>query len=78
MATLRGIEGAPCYGGARNPEGKAFVFGLAARGRMGAAVLSDGSLRLIDAEECCEIAEIAAVRPSGGEGVHVEWIIKEG
>lgn len=45
---------------------------------MGAAVLSDGSLRLIDAEECCEIAEIAAVRPSGGEGVHVEWIIKEG
>eukprot|EP00966_Prymnesium_polylepis_P029431 683825-Prymnesium_polylepis.1 len=54
------MEGGRAFGGERNPEARAYVFGLAARGRMCAATLSDGSLRLIDAEQCCEIAFIGA------------------
>lgn len=39
------------YGGpARNPEGRAYVFSLASRGRMLAAALSDGTCRLLDAQ----------------------------
>ena len=62
--TLDAVDGAAVFGGDRNPDANAFVFGMAARGRMCAATLSDGTLRLVDAEECVEIAVIAAVRPS--------------
>jgi len=59
--SLAAVEGAAAFGGeARNPDAKAFIFALAARGRMCAVTLSDGSLRLIDAEECRELAALAA------------------
>ena len=43
------------FGGVdRNPAGLAYVFSLAARGRVLAATLSDGTCRLLDAETCKE------------------------
>lgn len=48
--------GAEVWGGsARNPDSKAFIFGVAARGRLAGAVLSDGTLRLVDAQECKQL-----------------------
>lgn len=49
--TLEPHEAGIAYGGlARNPERRAFVFGLASRGRVLAAALSDGTCRLLDAQ----------------------------
>lgn len=44
------------FGGNRNPSGLAYVFGMASRGRVIAATLSDGTCRLIDAQTCKEHA----------------------
>ena len=49
----------PCRtGGLRNPDRKAFVFSIAARGRILSAALSDGSLRLLDSETLQELATL--------------------
>lgn len=58
---LRAVVGGITFGGPeRNPENKAYVFGLAARGRLAGAVLSDGTVRLIDAEDCKECTALPA------------------
>ena len=49
---LEAAEGSERFGGERNPAGKTFVFSLASRGRLAGAALSDGTVRLIDSEEC--------------------------
>ena len=50
---------AEAFGGAsRNPTGLAYVFSLAARGRVLATTLSDGTCRLLDALTCREVAKL--------------------
>lgn len=49
--TFATTEGGFIFGGPnRNPEGKAFVFSLVARGRALCAALSDGTVRLLDSQ----------------------------
>lgn len=43
-------ESGVAFGGTRNPEGRAYVFSVAARGRVLSASLSDGTCRLLDAQ----------------------------
>lgn len=43
------------FGGARNPDRQSFVFGVASRGRVLAAALSDGTCRLLDAQSLAPI-----------------------
>ena len=40
----------------RNPDARAYVFGMASRGRVLAAAVSDGTVRLLDAQTCKEHA----------------------
>ena len=48
---LAPMDGGFKFGGAhRNPDGTAYLFGLAARGRVLSAALSDGTVRLLDSE----------------------------
>lgn len=53
---LEAAEGSERLGG--NPAGKTFVFSLASRGRLAGAALSDGTVRLIDSEECRECSAV--------------------
>ena len=46
----RADDSGVAYGGTRNPDRRAYVFGIAARGRALAAALSDGTCRLLDAQ----------------------------
>ena len=51
QVALATADGGVTFGGAaRNPESKAYIFGLAARGRVLSAALSDGTIRLMDSQ----------------------------
>lgn len=52
---LATYDGGVAFGGARNPSGTSFVFSLAARGRVLAAAVSDGTCRLLDSQTCKEV-----------------------
>ena len=62
---LAALQSSKAYGGTRNPHGRAFVFGMAARGRVLAAALSDGTCRLIDSQTCREHGRLEAHAASG-------------
>merc|ERR1719424_2163121 len=58
LAAFTATESGVHFGGLRNPDRKAFVFSIAARGRILSAALSDGSLRLLDSETLQELATL--------------------
>lgn len=61
QASFEAYEHGVIFGGPnRNPEAKAYLFGMAARGRVLSTALSDGSVRLLDSQTLKQLTVLVA------------------